>query len=1055
MHIGLDLGAALTKSVSYPVDPGHPAAGAPGRAATNIELSAVVYQQHGSEIPPRSSGGEHPPLTVRCDGFPLMLETRPHSFVELWGGRTAAEVTQTYLRCLHVAEAPTDGDLVVAVPPSAAPPLSPGLFGSSRPPAARPRPQAQAAVAEILTALGRPPSRVVTAPVAAIAYLRHTRPELADVTRFIVCDIGAGSMTIALCVVSPHATRLADCVRLTGSAAWSGDTAGFTQPGEWSSPLIERLVIELARQAGVPAFDWPVRRWRGLESLLDQHGDWPSVIRRADGPLTPPQGSSEQRVADLRVTTNQLLAACSPIALRAAEALRTVIRSQPQSDWRLTAGGAGTRIVFLGGLAGLGPVRAALLEAAGADPADPGESEVALDPATRLAAVARGAALVASGQVRLSQPYPHALRLPVHYVAGERLESTDLELVSAGSIEYEQPERMLVDAQGEPLTVEVRSGPTPFPLQVVPHGSGQPVPASFQFATMPLAGQYRIAVGGGASGVTVALHPVSGTGPVRLVLNESAVLPRRPRHAWQTRKVLILMAELRDMARCLAVLAVAAGALLASALPAAASGTPAPASAVAADLGADKIPAALVILVDTSDSMAPPTGLYPSVYQQLPKFLAALARQDPQDEVAVVQFASKAATRTIYPMGPPTPNIPLLQNPGFTEGTDIGYAFQLALNDLVQDKNAQVGGVMLLSDGGMWEPSDPVYDGGKGYRAPGWAQLRRQVQGLGIPVTGYGLPLTTRQGDISALEAALSACFGSQQVMLTSDFNDLSSQFDTAQQKIMNSRVAVAAAGDSGHGVRVSWDGGAVSGGTFQLNPAAGHAQASVTFTATTDRIPLSVSRVSVTAAGFPEEISASTAPLNITLRPGQSVTVPLRLTWQPMTTEAFPASGTIRLHASVASADSNAIRNFYQDASFAVGGLTGQVSLPFAASIPGPSYSFALILLLLAVLLTTAAATLYASSRLAGSLSLDAVDQGAFQVNLPRRPRFTFSCPSPREVDGRVTIWRMPFKPEMRIKHSSFPGDSFTLRPNGRVMVAGIEISHRKRQFDDSRVNV
>jgi von Willebrand factor type A domain len=294
------------------------------------------------------------------------------------------------------------------------------------------------------------------------------------------------------------------------------------------------------------------------------------------------------------------------------------------------------------------------------------------------------------------------------------------------------------------------------------------------------------------------------------------------------RKVLIAMAGLGRVPRWLAMLAVAAGALLGSAVPVAAGVAPAPASTVAADLGADKIPAALVILVDTSDSMAPPTGLYPRVYAQLPKFLAALARQDPQDEVAVVQFAGKEATRTISPMAPPTPDIPLLRNPTFTGGTDIGYAFQVALGDLAQDKNAQVGGVMLLSDGGLSEPSDPVYDGGEGYQAPGWAKLRQQVQGLGIPVTGYGLPLTSSQADISGLDAALSACFGPQQVTLTSNFNDLSSQFATTQQKILNSRVAVAAAPDSLHGVKVTWGGTGVSDGTVQLNPSTGHAQLSL-----------------------------------------------------------------------------------------------------------------------------------------------------------------------------------------------------------------------------------
>jgi hypothetical protein len=1055
VHIGLDLGAALTKLVRYPVDSGHPPDDEPGPGAASIEQTAVVYHQLESEIPSPQSTGGHPAHTVRCDGFPLMLDSQPHTFVDSWGGRTAAEVTQSYLRCLRIAEAPRDGNLVLAVAPLATPAQRTDPPGSGSSITTRAAPRVRAVVPDILTALGRPPSRVVAAPVAAVAYLRHTRAELAGIARFIVCDIGAGSLTIAFCTVGPHGTQLVDCVRLTGSAAWSEDTAGFTEAGQRPPALIELLVTDLAKRTGAPALASTVRRWRGLEWLLDGHGDWPSAVRDAQGPGQPRQRGRQQRVADLRVTTNQLLAACLPLAERAAAALRAMIRSQREADWRVSGSGARAKVVFLGGLAGLGPIRAALLSAAGADPAEPGEAVLELDPATRLRAVAHGAALVASGQVRPSQPYPHALRLPVYYVSREQLESTDLELAPAGTIEYDEPERLLVDAHGEPLTVEVRPGPAPFPVQIVPFGSGKPVPASFMPVTMPLAGQYRVAVGGGADGVTVALHAVSGTGTVRFVLDDPAVLPRRASGAWRMRKVLIPMAGLGRVPRCLAMLAVTTSALLGSVLPAAASVAPAPASAVAAALGADKIPAALVILVDTSESMAPPAGLYPRVYEQLPKFLAALARQDPQDEVAVVQFAGKEATRTISPMGPPTPNIPLLRNPAFTGGTDIGYAFQVALNDLAQDKNAQVGGIMLLSDGGISAPSDPVYDGGAGYKAPGWAKLRQQVQGLGIPVTGYGLPLTTSQSEVSALNGALSACFGSQQFMLTSNFDDLSSQFATAQQKILNSRVAVAAAPDSGHGVKVSWGGTGASDGTVQLNPSTGNAQLSVRFTATTRRVPLSVTGVSVTVTGFPEKISASIVPAAVSLRPGQSETVPLRLTWPPLAGGNFPSSGTISLRASVKSPDSNAIRNFYQDSSFTVGGLSGSVSSPYLASIPAPSHLFALILTGLVVLLAAAGATFYVGARLSGWLGLRAVGGSIPPVSLPGRPWHTFTVTGLGGMDGRVTVWRTPFTREMHIKHSKFQKKSFALRRDGRVMVAGIEISHHAGYSDDSRANV
>lgn len=505
--------------------------------------------------------------------------------------------------------------------------------------------------------------------------------------------------------------------------------------------------------------------------------------------------------------------------------------------------------------------------------------------------------------------------------------------------------------------------------------------------------------------------------------------------------------------RCLALIAVLTGMLISGALPAAAAETPTPASVVATDLGANKIPAALVILVDTSSSMAPPTGLYPQVYQQLRTFLAALAKQDPQDEVAVVQFASKAATHTIYAMGPPTPDIPLQQNPTFTVGTDIGYAFQLGLEDLSQDKNAQVGGVMLLSDGGMWEPSDLLYDGGKGYSAPGWAQLRHLVQGLGIPVTGYGLPLTTDQGDISALDTALNACFGSQQLTLTSGFDNLSDEFDTAQQKILNSRVAVAAAPDSGRGVRVTWGGAAAGNGTIQLNPASDHANLTVTLTATTGRIPLEVIGASIDITDFPEQVSGISLPSDIALRPGQSVTVPLRLTWKPMPGTA-PWSGTIDLNASVKSPDTNAIRNFYQDASFTTGALTGNVSTSYSASAPAPSYTAAAILFLLVLVLLAAGAVVYLGARLSGSLTLRIAGGGRQQETLPRRPRYTFTVTGPAALSGGITVWRMPFSKDMRIKHTRFPQTSFTLPRGGRVMVAGIEINHYAGYPDDSRIN-
>ena len=354
---------------------------------------------------------------------------------------------------------------------------------------------------------------------------------------------------------------------------------------------------------------------------------------------------------------------------------------------------------------------------------------------------------------------------------------------------------------------------------------------------------------------------------------------------------------------------------------------PAGPATVATLLGADKIPAELVVLVDISDSMSGRNGgLYPQLRTQLPEFLAAVAKQDPQDRVAVVVFGNRNDTHTIY-TGPPTPDIPLPGDAN-SRGTDIGYAYQLALSNLARAPGGvQLGDVLLLSDGGLWAPDDPTYDGGRGYQAPGWAALRSQVQGLGIPVTGYGLPLTRNTADIDALGKALTACFGSQQLMLSPNFTDLTGQLNGTQQKILDSRVAIAAGPDSGRGVQVTWAGPAVSGGTVRLDLPSGQANVSVRLTAGSRRIPLHVNDLSVQVTGVPANVTAGISSGDIALKPGQSVTLPVHLSWPAVTggsaaaaggTTSWPGKLTLTGH--VYSPFTNAIKKYYLDKSFTVG---------------------------------------------------------------------------------------------------------------------------------------
>ena len=304
-----------------------------------------------------------------------MLGIRPPDRVTAWGGRTAVEVTQSFLLRLlsrFGGEAGSrEGSLVITVPAA-------GAQLDHQPPAY----DAGTELAEILLALGHPPRRVLPAPIAALACLRRERPELADATRFAVCDIGAGGMSLALCAATASGARVIDVIRMIGAAAWNADTvpgAAGTRP----VTLAERLVAEVARAAGAPAAGpgdpRSVYRWRALEAALGSPGEPGSPghdLHRVFGAGGGPRAFGPLRFADIETTVSQVLDACAPLADAAGAALTRLLARRADPGWRRFGADPAARIVLIGGLTGLGPVRAALLGAVGLDSSDPGDTVV-------------------------------------------------------------------------------------------------------------------------------------------------------------------------------------------------------------------------------------------------------------------------------------------------------------------------------------------------------------------------------------------------------------------------------------------------------------------------------------------------------------------------------------------------------------------------------------------------------------------------------------------------------------------------------------------------------
>jgi hypothetical protein len=158
-------------------------------------------------------------------------------------------------------------------------------------------------------------------------------------------------------------------------------------------------------------------------------------------------------------------------------------------------------------------------------------------------------------------------------------------------------------------------------------------------------------------------------------------------------------------------------------------------------------------------------------------------------------------------------------------------------------------------------------------------------------------------------------------------------------------------------------------------------------------------------------------------------------------------------LQGRVASPDSNAIRNYYQDKSFTVGGLAGGATA-YQASVPQPSRLLMIVLIVLALLVLAAGGTAIGSALLHGSLSMGVVSGTVPSVRLPRQPRYRFPVSDARGTTGWITVWRTPFSRVMRIRHSRFPKNTIELAPGGRVMVAGIEVEHHTGHAGDSRIS-
>ncbi|MGW7365474.1 VWA domain-containing protein [Streptomyces sp. NPDC054841] len=279
-------------------------------------------------------------------------------------------------------------------------------------------------------------------------------------------------------------------------------------------------------------------------------------------------------------------------------------------------------------------------------------------------------------------------------------------------------------------------------------------------------------------------------------------------------------------------------------------------------LGVAEQPVDYVVLVDTSGSMTA-KGRYATVRSTLRTFLDGLS---PVDHVALITFDDRPEARYIGPAGDAAKivsRLPPAPNPA--GGTDIGAALDRGLRELERTDAVGIASVVMLTDGKHEPPRKTRYPKPSG--AP-WDALRGRAQALGkrTELAGYALPLGTGATGADLLGDVI----GNTLVLRPGSIEDLSDYLQRAGDSTRARSAAQLLAEDKRKGVTASWTDTAVRDLTD------GSATASVTFRSATRHVPLTVSKVRISADSVP--LAVTGVPEQLTLAPGESRKYTVRL---------------------------------------------------------------------------------------------------------------------------------------------------------------------------------
>ncbi|AEH11665.1 von Willebrand factor type A [Candidatus Protofrankia datiscae] len=292
-------------------------------------------------------------------------------------------------------------------------------------------------------------------------------------------------------------------------------------------------------------------------------------------------------------------------------------------------------------------------------------------------------------------------------------------------------------------------------------------------------------------------------------------------------------------------------------------------NAVMTALRLNDVAADYVLLVDTSASMRD-GALFDQVRDFLRGYVAGLT---PADRFTLIRFDAVPAllySGSAADAGSAIDQLPLVPNGG---ATDIGAAIREAVNELDRRDASPVSAVFLLTDGAHNPPRSSDFPDPESNDRPWQALQDHTRQRLDLArVHGHGIAL--RNDDQAMAGASLLKWALPATKVLALPPDQLRAYLDRAKEDSRRLTAAGLLTPDTQEQVTVSWE-----PRLADVDPGASHLVTQVKLTSRAKWLPVELTNVSITPSR--PDVQAVGVPDRIILPPGQSVTIPVILTWQ------------------------------------------------------------------------------------------------------------------------------------------------------------------------------